>query len=204
MTRRLLGPFSDAYRAAALMVLVPLSSRADGPRMPLVELDTAASLAEWRSVDDRVMGGISRSRMERAAASTARFAGTLSREQGGGFASIRRSLDPSLSLAGWDGIAVRVRGDGRTYQVRLRMDGNRDGVAYRASFPTRPGEWLDVHVRFDAFVPTWRGRRLRHVPPVSPGRVDSIGFMVSGDQVGSFALEIARVEAWRAPRGAVQ
>ena len=199
MTTRLLRTLVDALCTAALVVSAPTPSRAADHSVLLVELDSEGSLAEWWSVDDRVMGGISRSSVEQAATNTVRFAGTLSLDQGGGFASTRRSLGRRGDLSAWNGIALRVRGDGRSYQLRLRTDGEYDGIAYRAPFPTRAGEWTDVRVAFDAFVPTWRGRRLSNVPALNPHRVESLGFMVSGEQEGFFELEIARVEAWRTP-----
>ena len=43
-------------------------------------------------------------------------------------------------LAAATGLIVRVKGDGRTYQLRLRTSDRFDGVAYRALFATDAGE----------------------------------------------------------------
>ena len=197
MTDRVSRSLLSILGSACLFVTGQAPSRAEGPSTALVDLDSERSLAEWSSVDDRVMGGISRSRVEQASAQTVRLAGTLSLEQNGGFASIRRPIAAGQELSRADGIALRVRGDGGRYQLRLRTDGNSDGVAYRASFPTRAGEWTDVRVRFDSMVPTWRGRRVRDAPPLDPGRVRTLGFLVADKQEGFFELEIERIATWR-------
>jgi hypothetical protein len=49
----------------------------------------AARVAGWFSIDDRVMGGVSSSRLRYDAASHAVFEGPLSLERNGGFASVR-------------------------------------------------------------------------------------------------------------------
>lgn len=45
----------------------------------------------WHAIDDRVMGGISRSTMRHDPAGHAVFEGTVSLERNGGFASVRSS-----------------------------------------------------------------------------------------------------------------
>jgi hypothetical protein len=53
----------------------------------------------------------------------------LSLENNGGFASVR-CLVGLTDLSEFAGLAVRVRGDGRPYQLRLRGNDRFDGVAY--------------------------------------------------------------------------
>ena len=45
----------------------------------------------WQAIDDRVMGGISRSTLRHDAAGHAVFEGSVSLERNGGFASVRSS-----------------------------------------------------------------------------------------------------------------
>ena len=66
-----------------------------------------ADSSEWRVINDGVMGGISRSGIERTGRQTGMFTGLLSLENNGGFASVRAALGPA-DLSDWDGIELRV------------------------------------------------------------------------------------------------
>ena len=150
---------------------------------------------EWYVVNDGVMGGLSRSGMRRTDEGTGVFSGELSLENNGGFASVRALLGRT-DLAAHAGLELRVRGDGRTYQLRLRTDDRFDGVAYKATFATRDGEWQTVRVPFDEFLPTFRGRTLAGEPPLDPARIHQVVFMVADKRAGPFALEIDFVRTW--------
>ena len=159
----------------------------------LFDFEDPESSRLFSPVDDRVMGGVSRSRL-RAGEGCAVFEGELSTERNGGFASVRsdpRALDLEGRLAGDAGLALRVRGDGRTYRVRLRTDERFDGVSYQAPLPTSPGRWTTVALTFAAFRPMFRGRAVPDHPPLDPAAVRSLGLLVAEGQVGSFRLEIA-------------
>jgi hypothetical protein len=88
--------------------------------------DTAAL---WVRVNDGVMGGLSQSTLTLTQESTAVFAGTLSLENNGGFASVR-TYPYDFGLGEYEGLTFRVRGDGRGYKLRLRGDGRLDGLTY--------------------------------------------------------------------------
>ncbi|NNJ70502.1 MAG: CIA30 family protein, partial [Kiritimatiellales bacterium] len=99
-----------------------------------------ANLNDWRVVNDGVMGGVSRSELELADGDTLVFRGVVSLENNGGFASVRHDLE-SLALSRKDGIMLRVKGDGKRCQLRLRTSGRFDGMAYKADFQTVQGQW---------------------------------------------------------------
>jgi len=143
----------------------------------------------WRAINDGVMGGVSSGRMVQSGENL-RFEGALSLENNGGFASVRRLVDEDLSEA--TGIRLQVRGDGRTYQFRLRQDGRFDGVAWRAEFTTT-GDWQSVDISFDDFVPVFRGRRVPQAGPVVPPAIRQIGFMLADKTPGPFALEVQSI-----------
>ena len=155
---------------------------------PPTELDMA--LEPWRAINDGVMGGVSVGRMV-VAGQGLRFEGGLSLEKNGGFASVRRPIDVDLSAS--TGVRLRLRGDGRTYQFRLRLDERWDGVAWRAEFPTS-GEWQTVELPFDEFTPVFRGRRVPDAGPVVPADIRQVGFMLADKTPGPFALEIRAIE----------
>ena len=156
---------------------------------------TDADRGEWLAVNDGVMGGVSRSDIRRTDEGTGMFAGVLSLENNGGFASVRVALPPQ-DLSAWEGLEVRVRGDGRTYQLRLRSDNKYDGIAYAAEFETRDDEWTTTHIPFPRFRPTFRGRTLNDVPPLDTSRIQQLAFMLADKNPGSFSLEIDFVRTW--------
>jgi monofunctional biosynthetic peptidoglycan transglycosylase len=151
--------------------------------------------SEWSVVNDGVMGGVSRSGLRLTDHETGIFAGVLSLENNGGFASVRAAVG-HRDLSAWAGLEIRVRGDGRTYQLRLRTNDRFDGVAYRAFFETSADEWTTVRLPFARFEPTFRGRTPRDAGPLDPAAVHQVGFMLADKQPGAFSLEIDFVRTW--------
>ncbi|MGB5674135.1 MAG: CIA30 family protein, partial [Gemmatimonadota bacterium] len=82
---------------------------------------TATTVADWAVVNDGVMGGLSSSEFVDSGAGFAVFRGELSLDNNGGFASVR-GIVPIGAMESHSGLALRVRGDGRSYQVRLRTN----------------------------------------------------------------------------------
>lgn len=169
------------------------------PRFPAVSEDEVlfdfsdADVARrWRSVDDSVMGGISDSALSATDRDTAIFAGRVSLENNGGFASVRASMEP-MDLLRSDRLAIRYRGDGQRYKLRLRMDRAFDGINYELAFDTEEGVWCERHLALADFQPTWRGRRPRGAEQLDPSRVRGVGLMISDKQEGSFELEVASI-----------
>lgn len=149
----------------------------------------------WRAVNDVVMGGRSRSGFEITSDSTGVFKGFLSLENSGGFASVRRE-SPLQDLSAFEGLELRLSGDGRRYQLRLRMDSRFDGIAYRFDFDTARDSVVTVKAPFDEFVPTFRGRTVISAPPLDPDRITRLGFLIADGKEGPFRLEIFNVVAY--------
>jgi len=188
------GPTSTAEAsppAAAALAEDPAMATTAPP--VLFDFADAETAGRFTTVDDRVMGGVSRSAM-RAGEGFGVFAGVLSTESNGGFASVRAAR--SVDLSGRGGIALRVRGDGRSYQLRLRTDRRFDGISYRATFATTPETWTKVLLPFDAFQPTFRGRVPAGAPPLDVAGIESFGLMVTDAQVGEFRLDVATIGAF--------
>jgi len=156
---------------------------------------TAPDAAPWRSVDDVVMGGVSSSRMV-VEDGRAVFRGEVSLENNGGFASVRTSPGRH-DLAGFDGLAVRVRGDGQRYSFRLRMSGRMDDVSYQVKFEAPEEGWQTVRFPFSEFEAVFRGRALPGAPPLNPGKIRSFGILISDKQEGPFQLEVEEIRAYR-------
>jgi monofunctional biosynthetic peptidoglycan transglycosylase len=150
----------------------------------------------WYTINDGVMGGVSQSDIRRTDQGTGVFEGVLSLENKGGFASVRVAVERS-NLATYSGIEIRVRGDGRTYQLRLRTNDSFDGIAYRADFETRDGEWITTRIPFDKFLPGFRGRTLSDAAPLDTSQIQQLGFMLADKKPGPFSLEIDFVRVWK-------
>jgi len=140
----------------------------------------------WGALDDVVMGGRSESGLFASARGgehggpAAVFRGVVTEAGNGGFASVRsRNWTPALNLAGYDGLRLRVRGDGQRYKLTLRCAAAWDGVGYCLSVDTRPGVWQNVDVPFRDLVPVFRARTSRDSPPFDPLAVSSLQVMLS-------------------------
>jgi monofunctional biosynthetic peptidoglycan transglycosylase len=188
------------WKMFCIAVFIPMltaSSGGDvmGTHKNLIDF-TDADRSEWFVINDGVMGGVSRSDIRRTDEGTGMFEGVLSLENNGGFASVRVVLGRH-DLSTWSGLEVRVRGDGRTYQLRLRSDDGFDGIAYTTEFETRDGEWTVTRIPFEQFRPTFRGRTLADVPPLETSRIQQLAFMLADKKPGPFSLEIDFVRTWK-------
>ena len=152
-----------------------------------------AEKAQWRVESDRVMGGRSTGSVEMTE-STLVFDGEVVTE-GGGFSSVRARRQ--VDLSGYDGIELRVRGGGRTFELDVSDGTESRGreVNRRGPFPTT-GSWETVRVPFDSLEETAHGE------PVSPGplnlsAVTSIGIYIIDGKDGPFRLEVDWIRAYR-------
>ena len=164
----------------------------------LFDFNQPQDAQNWFSVDDGVMGGVSASQIAIQPLETGgmlSFSGMVSLENYGGFASIRTRPE-RVDLSEYAGLALRVRGDGKTYQLRLRTNANYDGVSYQARFETLAGEWQVIRFPFDSFIPVFRGLRMFLVPALNPAKIFTFGFLIAGKQSGPFRLDVDWIGAY--------
>ncbi len=175
---------------------------------------TTASLSQdlkdlWGAVDDVVMGGVSESSI-RLVNDAALFTGNVSTANSGGFVSVRtKNFDTPLNLAGYTGVELRVKGDGKRYKFFLRTDTKWDGVAYSYSFDTEPNNWITVRIPFDKFVPVFRAKTLDFSEAIDPSKISSMQLMLSKFEYdkelnpkfepGGFALQVESIKAYGGP-----
>jgi hypothetical protein len=160
------------------------------------DFDTPDQVQDWLAVNDGVMGGISQSRMIFSSAGTAIFQGDVSLENNGGFASVR-TYPVNYQLDDFEGLLLRVNGDGQRYKFRLRANDYFDGIAYQTDFQTHPDSWLTIRMPFDQFVPVFRGVVVPDAPPLDGASIAQMGFMISNKQAGPFQLEVDWIKAYR-------
>ena len=70
--------------------------------------------------------------------------------------------------------------------------------SYRATVPTKKGEWLEVKVPLDQFEATSFGRPVLNAGPVNPTEVNALGFLLGDKKAGPFKLEVEWIKVVRA------
>lgn len=136
----------------------------------LFDFRNAATVDGWAAIDDRVMGGISHSRLRYDPAAHAVFEGTIPLHRNGGFASVRSSPG-ARGKPGAVACVIDVCGNNKQFKLSFLM--------------VDPVCWLDLL--------QWRrstGRTLTH----------GLDFMVRANAVGAFSPVENRVAScWRSP-----
>ena len=154
--------------------------------MIIYDFQAGDRLDSWWVVDDGVMGGRSQGGLEINAAGHAVFSGYVSLENNGGFSSVRyrgASFDP----AGAESVVIRLKGDGKRYQFRVKSNVY-DRHSYIGYFQTT-GEWQEVVLPLSELYPTFRGRRLR-MPNYPQQRLEEVAFLIANKKAETFRLEI--------------
>ncbi len=176
----------------ALVVFLP-AGRAEQKDTQQVRILTSfegkAGEPEWQAVNDGVMGGLSKGGPAIKDGSL-HFSGTLSLENNGGFSSVR-AMELKQDFTGKPQMVMRVKGDGRTYQLRLSTDALYQGsrIAYGGSFATEDGKWIEVRVPFESLAPSWRGKKLDG-PPLDLSKIREISIMIADKKPGPFVIEV--------------
>ena len=175
---------------AFIMVVLSSSSFAE---IQLFDSGAKPSSLNWNIVNDTVMGGRSSSRWISKSSSPCSFEGYLSLENNGGFASVRCDLN-NENLTKTEGIFIRVKGDGRKYQFRIRSQASR-WANYSHEFKTVRNKIKTFYLPFKDFEPSWRGRSVNNLPVLKGKDVRGIGFLLGDKIQGKFKLEILSISA---------
>ena len=97
----------------------------------------------WSIENDVVMGGESSSKIRRSDDGNAIFKGKVSLENNGGFASLQYRFS-SKDIKGYKKAVLHLKGDGKTYQFRIR-----ESLGDRASFVhdfNTTGDWQTIEI----------------------------------------------------------
>lgn len=114
---------------------------ADSPILGKLEKDvfdpsSGYSRLEWGPLDDVVMGGCSQSNLKVEnegfeGSGVAVFSGNITSANNGGFASVRtKNLDPPMDFQSYDGLKLKIKGDGQRYKFMLRTADKWDDISY--------------------------------------------------------------------------
>ena len=179
----------------AVLLMTTTSANPDNANRSLFDFTASGSGAGWIAVNDGVMGGRSQGGPE-FDDGLLHFSGRLSLENNGGFSSIRHDID--LDLGGFTGLRLRVKGDGRTYQLRLQTGSRYYGraVAYSGQVATRRDQWIEVDVPFDSLRAGFRGRSLTGYT-FDPSGIQRIGLLLADKQPGAFSMQVQWIKAYQ-------
>lgn len=172
-----------------LLIAAAIMSFGETRSQEIYKFSTSGSLEDWIVVDDVVMGGRSQGAMQLTRDGHAIFEGKVSLENYGGFSSVRYRFD-NRSTAGQSVFKIRVKGDKKNYQFRVKSStGERQSYVYEFS---TSGQWEVIEIPFEDMYPSFRGMIL--AMPNYPGQqLQECSFLISNKKNESFRLEIDRI-----------
>ncbi len=165
-------------------------------KISLYDFSTQEQLDQWKTINDTVMGGVSRSTVTPLEGGGICFSGTVSLDNFGGFCSAGSRSQSAHNLTGCDGITVCLKGDGKRYKLTLKNEAEFTGFSYQYVFETQPDRQIDMYAPFNEFIASFRGRALDNAAPVDPAHITSVGFLISDKQKGPFSLEVYSISGF--------
>jgi len=190
-----------------LIYAVPVTLKKAGDKILFDFTKPTEEIKEiWGALDDIVMGGISESSLK-LIPDGGLFTGYVSTANSGGFVSIRtRNFEPALDLSDYQGIELRVKGDGKRYKFIIRCNDGWDSVGYCYSFDTVYNIPITIRIPFTELIPVFRAKTVKDGKPFDSSQVFSLQLMLSKFeydgalnpkfQPGLFQLEIESIKAY--------
>ncbi|KAL9233981.1 hypothetical protein vseg_008909 [Gypsophila vaccaria] len=167
----------------------------------------------WGALDDVVMGGVSQSTFVidpkggEEGGPTGIFRGNVSTANNGGFTSTRtKNFSTPEDLSAYDGLELRLKGDGHRYKLIVRTSSDWDTVGYTAGFDTVEGQWQSIKLPFSSLRPIFRARTVPDAPPFDATNIISLQLMYSKFEYdgklnptfteGSFELPLSTIRTY--------
>jgi len=152
----------------------------------LHDFNFSDNLTDWTIINDGVMGGLSKGAIALSEEGHGVFSGYISLANNGGFSSVRKRFE-SVIVVPYQKIVIRVKGDGKRYQLRLKTSAS-DAHSYINYFDTS-GEWEEIVFDLVTFYPTFRGRKLT-MPNYPKKTLEELAILIGNKKAESFCLEI--------------
>jgi hypothetical protein len=185
----------------SLAILSGHSFAEDSPTTLLLEDFSSGNGAssygtKWKFYSDQVMGGVSEgkaSTIKTDQGEGMRLEGTVKLENNGGFIQIALPLKKgwsALDASRYEGIRIRIKGNGETYGVHIRT--NQTILPWRyfsAEFETTR-EWQTIEIPFKDFAPDKGKAKLNRK------KLKRIGIVAAFKEMEA-KLDIARVELYQ-------
>lgn len=156
----------------------------------IFDFNKNSNIENWTIVDDVVMGGKSSSTFRLSAQGHGVFHGVISLENNGGFSSVRYRFE-KIRMGEFTKIILRIRGDGKKYQFRIKSNSD-DYYSYIAPFSTT-GDWQEIEIPLKEMYPSFRGRKLDQ-PNFSNDYIEEITFLIGNNRQEEFKLLIDKIE----------
>lgn len=112
-----------------------------------------------------------------------------------------------VNLRGYDGLSMRVKGDGKRYKFIIRCDNKWDGISHCFSFDTIDGEWATIEMPFSSFNTVFRAKTIPGGKPLDRSHISAFQIMLSKFEydkelnpafsAGPFELLVDAVYAYR-------
>ncbi len=159
------------------------------PAQVIFDFNKNADTSKWKIIDDVVMGGKSSGNFYINGSGNGVFEGEVSLENNGGFSSLRLRFD-KVSTEGFTKIVVKVKGDGKKYQFRIKTKTS-DYYSYISYFESKQ-EWTDIEIPLKTMSPAFRGRKL-DIPNYDADFIEEIAFLIGNKKEERFKLEINKI-----------
>jgi NADH dehydrogenase [ubiquinone] 1 alpha subcomplex assembly factor 1 len=145
--------------------------------------------SQWGVTNDNVMGGVSTSKISVSEENVLIFSGEVSLENNGGFASLRSPID-DYNFSDYEGFLIKVKGDGKNYNLSFRQTKYFTGYNYTQKFQTEKDNWQIVKLPFKDFKFKYYGREVSNSEPPDKSTIKQISILISNKQQGPFKIEI--------------
>lgn len=155
----------------------------------IFDFNSSPDWSSWKIENDVVMGGRSTSKISRSESGHAVFAGTVSLDNNGGFASMQYHFRP-LDIRGYKKAVIHLKGDGKTYQFRIKANLN-ERASFIHTFKTS-GDWETLEIPLNTMIPTFRGNTLNQ-PNFNANQIQEVRFMIGNGKAETFKLEIDKI-----------
>ena len=156
----------------------------------IFDFNKSSNIKNWIVIDDVVMGGKSSGSFKLNSDGYGVFLGDISLENNGGFSSVRYRFEKILINKSTK-ISVRIKGDGKKYQFRIKSNSG-DYYSYISPFSTT-GEWQEIEIPLKDMYPSFRGRKLDQ-PNFSNDTFEEITFLIGNKNKEKFQLLIDKIE----------
>lgn len=173
-----------------LFTYILLGMTSSAPIFVLFDFSSSTESRSWKIVDDTVMGGQSASTFHVNPSEKAVFQGNVSTENNGGFSSVRKQFKP-LDVKTYTKFILRVKGDGKKYQFRIKSTTDLY-YSYVAEFKTTT-KWQTIEIPFEEMYPSFRGRRLDK-ENFQGQTLSEVCFLIGNKKSEKFILELDKIE----------
>lgn len=172
------------------LLLILLISSISMNEIIIFDFNKTCKINSWKTINDGVMGGVSTSSMSLNEENKGVFSGTVSTENNGGFAMVRLPVSIFLNENSKK-IKLRVKGDGKQYQFRIKST---DDQKHRhvKSFNTT-NDWETITLDLNDFEPFFRGNRLRR-SNFSSDKIKEIAILIGNKRDENFKLLIDSIK----------